>query len=82
MQVSDIEFHTPVGKNGNCVITFECNGYQDHPWPNENNLMWWGNSLFYLTGKKNSRYKIKPNQLMNYGIALSQKFMNYKTNWF
>ena len=38
--------------------------------------------MCYLTWQKNSWYKIKSSQSMNYGISLNQKFMSYKMNLF
>ena len=51
-------------------------------------LIPWEDNLYYLTGQKNSRYKIKGSQinLMNYGILLNLKFMkpeisSFQNNW-
>ena len=46
----------------------------------------WEANLYYLTGQKNSWYKIKVSQLMNYGILLNLKFMKseislLQNNW-
>ena len=43
-------------------------------------LIRWADNLYYLTGQKNSLYKIKASQLMNYGILLNLQFMKSEIN--
>ena len=44
-------------------------------------LIRWEENLYYLTGQKNSWYKIKASQVMNYGILLNLKFIKSEKSW-
>ena len=79
MQVSDVEYHPPIGKSDHCVIslnTFNC--YFDYFQPKERYVYHktdFNSTRKQLTGQKYSWYKIKASQLMNYEILLNLKFM-------
>ena len=63
MQVSDIEYHAPLGKSDHCVFIFKYYFYLDYSQPKEryvyrktnfNSMRRQLDNLYYLTGQKNS----------------------------
>ena len=63
MQVSDIEYHAPLGKSDHCVFIFKYYFYLDYSQPREryvyhktnfNSMRKQLDNLYYLTGQKNS----------------------------
>ena len=92
MQVLDIEYHTPLCKNDHVLLPLSIIAIWITPNRKKDMsiikliLIRWEDNLYYLTGQKNSWYRIKAGQLMNYGVPLNLKFMrseisSFQTNW-